>query len=71
MRKNKLTKEFLDAANELGLNIVLASSKRDNLRVAIHLLEPTEHELFDALDVAAKDLFPCIVIHSKKTWPSL
>lgn len=67
--KNLLTKEFLKVSNKMQLNIVLASRKSDQNRVAIHLLEPTEAELYQALETAEKDNFKCIVLHTKFTWP--
>lgn len=51
-----------------GIEIVLATRPEEKSMIAIHLLNPTEDELMDALETAQKDLFPRIVIHGEETW---
>lgn len=61
--------ELFEQAAELGVKIIQAQSKKDNMRVAIHLLNPTLCEMEDALCVAERDMFLAIVVHTEKTFP--
>lgn len=60
--------ELFDVAHELGIKIVVAQTKQDSNRIAIHLLNPNLDALEDAINVAERDSFPAIVIHSNKTF---
>lgn len=48
--------------------IVKATSVDDNLRCALHMLNPTKTELLDKLHEAAYHGFEEIVIHTKRTF---
>jgi hypothetical protein len=61
-------REFYDMAETLGINIVIAKSVKDNDLSVIHLLNPNASELEDALNIAERDLFQTIVIHSNETF---
>lgn len=60
---------LFEQANEAGIRVINAQSKKDAYRVAIHLLEPDCDELEDALYRADRDLFNTIVVHTQQTWP--
>ena len=48
--------------------LIKARTINDNMRVAIHLLNPTPDELSRAFCDAQSQLFPAIVIHTKRTF---
>jgi len=52
------------------VKVIKAKSQKDQNRVAIHLLNPTQSEIDDAMERAERDLFPAIVLHTVATWPS-
>jgi hypothetical protein len=54
----------------IEIRVVYARSSADQNLVAIHLLDPDQDEISDAVDSACRDLFDLIVIHSAKTWPN-
>lgn len=48
--------------------VIKATCIADAQRVAIHLLNPTPGEVFDAIDTACRDNFPAVVIHTRRTF---
>ena len=56
-----------EVALEMGIEIKLAK-KRDYSKQGIHRLYPDLHDLQDALDIAERDGFKTIYIHTGKTW---
>lgn len=50
------------------IKVISATTAEDGHRIGIHLLSPTEDEINDALDTAAKDMFPAVIIHTADTW---
>lgn len=51
------------------VHAIHAKTRRDNYRIAIHLLNPTSGELESAFEDAFAKGFGLIVLHTKKTWP--
>lgn len=58
--------DLLDMADELNVSIVYNRHGLERLRmgVGIHLTNPSLYEISDALNVAARYLYPAIYIHS-------
>lgn len=67
VRRARVTKEIMAAAESAGVRIVRARPG-DHSNVGIHLLEAEQFELEDALERAARDSFPAIYLHTFKTW---
>ena len=64
-------RKLIQAAKEIGIQVIKAKHSGDAQRVAIHLLNPTTDDLLDAINTAEKDMFPAIVIHNNATWKPL
>lgn len=60
--------KLLEYAFDNGIKVISAKSKEDNGKIAIHLLNPDLRAFEDAIDVALRDNFPVIVLHSNKTF---
>ena len=55
-------------ADSIGVTIAHAMDVADGRRIAIHLLNPNQRDLEDALATAERDGFQLIMLHSNKTW---
>lgn len=65
-------KQLTKHAYELyGINVKQASTKSDGLCVAIHLLNPSQRKLEQAIEQAERDMFPTVMIHNESTWIGL
>lgn len=61
--------ELFDIAHQLGIKVINAHNVPNPRKlIAIHLLNPDLDALEDALQVAERDMFPAIVLHSNQTW---
>lgn len=65
MTKARITKAMRDTGIEF---VRVKSFDPDRSLIGIHLLEPTQCELEDAVQVAERDMFPAIYIHRLNTW---
>jgi len=68
MKRARLTRDIREHAEALGVKLVVVKRFDAKSQVGIHLLMPSTHELWDALHVAERDLFPAIYIHTFSTW---
>lgn len=70
--KDKLFNQLKEAVEaKLGIFKVkiLKAKKGDASKQGIHILEPSEEELAQAVEQAERDMFPIIYTHTKATWP--
>lgn len=69
-KQARLTKEVKERARAIGCTITKAKlfSEGKHKLIGIHLLNPNQRELEDALDKAERDLFCRIIIHSLDSW---
>lgn len=64
-----LSKEWKQRYGNDAPELIKATSIRDNLRIAIHLLNPTQDDISRAFCDAQRDMVPTtIVIHTKHTF---
>jgi hypothetical protein len=66
---NIIYKDLLYAAQDNGVTITIATSIKDQNKIAIHLLNPELGEIEDALERAIANNFNTIVLHTIATWP--
>lgn len=66
MKLNRIIGSFF---GQNDIEIYDANSKQDGNAIAIHLLNPDDRELEDAIEQAYRDNFDKIVCHNHKTWP--
>jgi hypothetical protein len=62
-------RRLIEAAKEVGIQVIKARHAKDAQRIGVHLLNPTAQELESAIYTAERDMFPAIVIHNSRTWP--
>jgi hypothetical protein len=66
---NKLNRKLIKTMGiDEAPRVIKAITVSDSSIVAIHLLNPSYLEIDDALEVAVRDNFKCIVIHTAKTF---
>lgn len=61
-------KKLKSVARDNGILIVEAKGPIDKQLLGIHLLNPDTRELGNAIEIALKDGFDCIIFHTHKTW---
>lgn len=64
----KLNRKLRKTMGTDAPRVIKATQAEDSMIIAIHLLNPLLVEIDDALEVAMKDNFKCIVIHTTKTF---
>lgn len=66
----KYKKNVYEIARSINVRIIRAKDESDASRPSsMHLLNPTIREMLNALEIAERDMFRNIVIHTDKTWP--
>lgn len=65
---NCISVRWKRTAGAFGPKLIKARSVSDASLIAVHLLNPTQCELDDAFNVACRDNFPAVVIHTRRTF---
>jgi len=58
----------LNSLEREGIKVFIATDPEDYDKPGIHLFSATEQDVRDAVEDALLKVFPCVIIHSERTW---
>jgi hypothetical protein len=58
----------LNSLEREGIKVFIATDPQDVNETGIHLFSPTQEDVINAVEDALLKVFPCVIIHSERTW---